>query len=69
MKQIDDVDTNTNDKNARQRIIETQTNVLTKRFCEIMNKYHTSVTTYRERCQRRIDGQIELGLISVYFII
>ncbi|UJR32760.1 hypothetical protein I4U23_020219 [Adineta vaga] len=47
--------------NARQRIIDIHTNILSKRFCDIMNEYYQSIVTYHERCKVRISRQIELA--------
>ncbi len=62
MKHIKEMEMNSGDKNICQCIIETQINVLTKRFCDITNKYYKSVTNYRERCKTTIDHQIQIGL-------
>ena len=55
---------------ARQRIIETQANILSKRFCDTMNIYYQSVVAYDKRCRAKVTRQAEIGaIISVNWII
>ncbi|CAF0978908.1 unnamed protein product [Rotaria sp. Silwood1] len=54
VKQMHEIETNIQQNNVRQRIIEAQLNYITKRFCKLMNKYYGSVITYREICRTRV---------------
>jgi len=37
-------------------------NIITERFCNIMNKYYGLVIVHQERCKTRIARQIQIGL-------
>lgn len=50
-------------KSLRQRIIEVHLNMLTKRFCDTMCRYHDSVIKYRETCKTIVIRQLQLGLL------
>lgn len=56
-------------KNARQRIVDEQMNVITKHFCAIMNKYYQSVMIHRERCIQRIQRQNQLSMEKKKFFL
>jgi hypothetical protein len=62
MRQIQEMQNPTQQKNIRRRIIETQIDVITKKFCAIMDKYYQSIITHRKRCTEKIQRQCQLGL-------
>ncbi|CAF0838461.1 unnamed protein product [Rotaria sordida] len=64
MKQIHEIETHNQQKKIRQRIIEAQLNYLTKRFCDIMDKYYGSVITYREKCRTKVVRQSQIDGIE-----
>ena len=47
--------------NARHRIIRAQTEILSQRFYEFMNRHYQAVVIHHERCKLRIVRQIQLG--------
>ena len=53
---------NNDKKNIRQRIIDAHLNVLTQRFCDIINKYYGTAVAYHERCKTELDDQFQIDL-------
>ena len=50
MQQTDSIFDN---KSFRQRVIQAHLDVLTERFCNIIDKYNGSIVAYSERCIRQ----------------
>lgn len=49
-------------KTVQQRIINSQIDMITKHFCQIMNNYYQATIIYREKYKQRIQRQLQIGL-------
>ncbi|CAF4042367.1 unnamed protein product [Rotaria magnacalcarata] len=64
MKKIEDIQIDADKKTTRHRIAEAHVNIMTKHFCDIMNRYYASEITYRERCRARVTRQFQIAGIE-----
>ena len=59
MKQNQEVESSTNEKNVYQRIRETHIDTITDYFCRTMDRYYLSALTYRAKCKAQIIYQLK----------
>ncbi|CAF3168567.1 unnamed protein product [Rotaria socialis] len=64
MKKIEDIQIDADKKTVRHRIAEAHVNIMTKHFCDIMNRYYASEIAYRERCRARVARQFQIAGIE-----
>lgn len=57
----------TNKSNADLRIRKTQHSALSRKFVEVMTEYNRTQTDYRERCKGRIQRQLEISELNLFF--
>lgn len=59
MKQNQEVESSTNEKNVYQRIREAHIDTITDYFCRTMDRYYQSALIYREKCKTQITYQLK----------
>lgn len=56
-----------NKSSADLRIRRTQHSTLSRKFVEVMTEYNRTQTDYRERCKGRIQRQLEISELIIYY--